>query len=174
LASVGGALLAWLGASLAARFVPWNLAVGVASNAAAFAIAIYATRHAMGHSSARRGPPSAMELPLRAVLVGLLVTGVVGLSAAMGPTFTGIFATAPVVMTSLGLILHPRLGGQGAAAVMAASVRVLPGLAFGYALLNLTAERVPIALALTLALLISLFWPLGLILLRRAKASHSA
>lgn len=170
LPSLAGALVVWAGVSLLARQSFWNFPIGVTANVLAYGFAIYATRDAMAYTPPRGGGPRAYELPLRAALVGLLVVGVVALSASLGPSFTGIAATAPVVMTSLALILHPRLGGQGAAAVMAGSVRVLPGLGFGYAVLHLTAERMPVAAALLLSLLVALCWPLGLVLRRRRHA----
>lgn len=170
LPSLAGALLAWAMAGLLPRMSFWTLGIAAAANVLAFGFAIYATRDATAYAPPRGGAPRAYELPLRALLVGLLVVGVVALSASLGPAFTGIAASAPVVMTSLALILYPRLGGKGAAAVMAASLRVLPGLGFGYAALSLTAEMIPVAAALALALLITLCWPLGLILRRRAAA----
>lgn len=168
LPTLAGALLAWLAAALLPRIMPWTMPTAAVANIVAFSIAIYATRDAMTFKPPSAGRPRAYELPLRALLVGTLVIGVVGFSKALGPSFTGIVATAPVVLTSLGLILHPRLGGKGVATVMAGSVRALPGLGFGYAVLCLTAERMPIALALTLALLITLCWPVGLVLRQRA------
>ena len=171
LLSLAGALLAWAVTALLPHLPVWTLGVAAAANAATFGYAIVATRDAVAFQAPRAGAPRAYELPLRALLVGLLVVGVVALSATLGPTFTGIAASAPVVMTSLALILHPRLGGRGAAAVMAASLRVLPGLGFGYAVLCLTAERIPVGAALALALFVTLCWPLGLVLRRRVLAS---
>ena len=170
LPSLAGALLAWGVASLLPRLSFWTLGIAVAANALAFGLAIYGTRDAVAYAAPRGPAPRAYELPLRALLVGLLVVGVVALSASLGPSFTGIVASAPVVMTSLALIIHPRLGGDGAAAVMAASLRVLPGLGFGYAVLCLAAERIPVFAALALALLVTLCWPLGLVMRRRALA----
>jgi hypothetical protein len=168
LPSLAGALLAWIAAALLPRIRPGTLPTAIVANMAAFGLAIYATRDAMAYKPPRAGAPRAYELPLRALLVGALVIGVVAFSNALGPAFTGIVATAPVVLTSLALILHPRLGGKGVAAVMAGSVRALPGLGFGYAVLCLAAERMHIGLALTLALLVTLCWPVGLVLRQRA------
>jgi len=165
------ALAAWAALAPLAHLPFWNLGVAAGANVLAYGIAIYATRDARAGAVTRGGKPRAFELPLRALLVGVLVVSVVALSESLGPALTGIVASAPVVMTSLALILHPRLGGQGVAAVMAASLRALPGLGFGYAALCLTAERIPIAAALMLALLVTLCWPLGLVLRRRAKTA---
>lgn len=168
LLTLAGALVAWLAAALLPRVMPWTLSTAVVANMLAFGLAIYATRDAMTFKPRPAGPPRAYELPLRALLVGTLVIGVVAFSKTLGPSFTGIVATAPVVLTSLGLILYPRLGGQGVAAVMAGSVRALPGLGFGYVVLCLTAERMHMGLALTLALFVTLCWPVGLVLRQRA------
>lgn len=171
LPTLAGALTAWAIASLLARTSSWTLSIAVAANAAVYGYAIYATGSALAYAPPPSSGRRAYELPLRAFLVGLLVIGVVTLSKSLGSSFTGIVASAPVVMTSLGLILYPRLGGRGVAAVMAASLRVLPGLGLGYAALSLTATRIPMAAALMFALMVTLSWPLGLVLRRRTLAA---
>ncbi|MBV9556243.1 MAG: hypothetical protein JO254_04130, partial [Pseudolabrys sp.] len=59
----------------------------------------------------------------------------------------------PIVLTSIIIILHPRVGGKPTAAVMANAVIGLAGFGVAVTFLHLAAERLgsPLALALTLA-----------------------
>ena len=86
----------------------------------------------------------------------MLVATVVGLSARVGATITGILAVFPIVLTSLMLILHPRIGGRPTAAVLANTISGLGG--FACALLTLHLAAVPLGspAALTLALAVSI------------------
>ena len=56
---------------------------------------------------------------LRALMVAILVGIVVTFSFRIGPTGSGILAVFPVVLTSIMLILHRRVGGKPTAAVLA-------------------------------------------------------
>ena len=59
------------------------------------------------------------DVPLRAALVAALVGTVVALGDSAGPVLAGIFAVFPIVMLSIMLILHPRIGGVATAAIIA-------------------------------------------------------
>ena len=67
------------------------------------------------------------DIPLRAGMVALLVATVVGLSTRLGPTITGMLAVFPIVLLSLTLILHPRIGGPAAGAVLSNTMLGLVG-----------------------------------------------
>jgi uncharacterized membrane protein (GlpM family) len=64
-------------------------------------------------------------IPMRAALVATLVATVTSLSFVLGPYTSGLLAVFPIVMTSLVLILQPRIGGPATANVL---VSGLPGL----------------------------------------------
>ena len=96
------------------------------------------------------------DLVLRAAMVALLVGTVVTLSFRIGPTASGNLAVFPIVLTSIMIILHRRVGGPATAAVMANAVIGLGGFALAVVALNLGAERLGSPLALTLALAVSL------------------
>jgi hypothetical protein len=81
-----------------------------------------------------------------------LVAVVLALGRLFGPAAAGIAALAPVVMTSLGLLLYPRIGAAGAAAVLANSV---PGI-FGNALAVVALNRLAVPLGAPAALLLAL------------------
>jgi hypothetical protein len=99
----------------------------------------------------------------------LLVGAVVIAGRALGPAAAGIAALAPVVLTSLVLILHPHIGGPARASVLATG---LPGL-FGF-VLALTAVYLLVlpygsAVALSSALAISLAWNVSVLVLWRSS-----
>ena len=95
---------------------------------------------------------------IRAGIVMLLVAAVVVAGRVAGPGLAGILAFAPVVMVSLAVILHPRLGGPASATVLVLSLPGLLGFVVALAALALTVERLGPALGLSLALLINAGW----------------
>lgn len=161
LASLAIALGFWLCAIFLVRSFAWTLPGALAFNATSYLIAVPTARR---FRSARFRPPRRRwyDVPLRATLVAVLVATVVGLSARVGPTLTGMLAVFPVVLTSLILIFHPRIGGPATAALIA---NTLPGLVgFGVAILALHLAAVPLGkwAALALAFAISVGWNLTL------------
>ncbi len=79
----------------------------------------------------------------------------------------GSWPWAPVVMVSLAVILHPRIGGAATATVLTLSLPGLLGFVAALSALALTVERFGPALALPLALLITLAWNGGILLANR-------
>jgi hypothetical protein len=98
------------------------------------------------------------DLPLRAGLVAVLVSLVVTVSSYAGPAITGMLAVAPVVLTSLILILQPRVGGRATAAVIANAISGLVGFAVSLGALHLAAVPLGVWAAFGLALSISILW----------------
>jgi hypothetical protein len=161
LASLALTLGFWLAAIFLVRSFSWTLPGALALNAASYAVAVPIARR---FRSAQFRPPRRrwFDVPLRATLVAVLVAIVVGLSTRVGPTLTGMLAVFPVVLTSLILIFHPRIGGPATAAILA---NTLPGLVgFAVAVLALHLAAVPLGkpAALVLGLLISIVWNLTL------------
>jgi hypothetical protein len=109
------------------------------------------------------------DAPLRALLVCVIVAAVLALSRRVGPTVTGILATAPMVMTSMALILQPRVGGAATAAVFANSLTGLVGFGASLIVLHVAALHFNNAAALMLWLLTSMGWNLSLWALWRRR-----
>jgi len=166
--SLATALAVWIILAAAMRSVEWTLARGILLNVAVYAVCL---------PLAARFRDAAMPIyrrrwydaPLRALLVSAIVAAVLALSTRVGPTTTGILATAPMVMTSMALILHPRVGGRVAAAVLANGLTGLVG--FGVSLLVLHAAALAFGNAAGLALWIlsSMGWNLCLWALWRRR-----
>lgn len=130
----------------------------------------------------RRAPVRAFvrrwyDVPLRAAMVAALVGTVVGLSSTLGPTTTGILALFPIVLTSVTLILHRRLGGRATAAITANSIPGLAGFCLALVALHLLPTRVGTPLALLISLPVTAVWNLmlyGVSRLSRARAEAGA
>lgn len=100
------------------------------------------------------------DLALRAAMVALLVGVTVTLSFRIGPSGSGILAVFPIILISIMLILHRRVGGPPTAAVMANAVTGLVGFAFACIVLHFTADAFGSAIGLSLALATSVTWGL--------------
>jgi hypothetical protein len=107
------------------------------------------------------------DLALRAGLVALLVGVTVTASYSIGPTASGILAVFPIILISVMLILHRRVGGRPTAAVMANAVVGLVGFAGACLVLHYTADALGAAAGLSLALAVSVAWNVGVFLARR-------
>lgn len=107
------------------------------------------------------------DLALRAGLVAVLVGVTVTLSYSIGPAASGILAVFPIILISVILILHRRVGGKPTAAVMANAVVGLVGFAGACLVLHFTADILGAAIGLTLALATSVAWGLTVFFARR-------
>jgi hypothetical protein len=159
IASLFPALAVWFGLGAVSRWLDWSLGTALLANVAAFVPSLLLGRRLRDVKMpfARR---RWYDIPLRAGLVAVLVTLVVTLSSRLGAFATGILAAFPIVLTSLILILHPRVGGRATAAVIANGVSGLIGFAIALAVLHLTAVPLGAPAALALALAICIGWNL--------------
>jgi hypothetical protein len=161
LVSCAGSVPVWVALAALERTVQWSLAGGLFANAVAFAICLPLLRrfrHVKMPLITRRW----YDIPLRASLVATLVATVVTLSRWVGPTISGTIALFPVVLTSMILILHPRIGGPATAALIANSGWGLLGFGVAVAVLQVATLQFGSAVALSLALATCVTWNLGL------------
>jgi hypothetical protein len=165
--SVGAGLALWFATTFLLNQTTWTLTPAILMNVVVVAIFFFIVIR-FRDAPMPRLPLRLSELLLRAVIVSLLIAAVVTLSFTIGPEKTGILASFPATFTSTMFILHRRVGGKAAAAVMAHSLVGLLGFASCMAVLYLTAVPVGAPLALCLALAFSVSWNAGLLLLRRA------
>jgi hypothetical protein len=167
--SLGGAYLVWALTILLVTRVGWTLPSVIALNVAVYAACIAAAARFRQARPARMAGRRWWDLPLRALAVMALVATVVLTGRLIGPQAAGITALVPMVLTSLVLICHDRLGGPATAAVMAHS---LPGMiGFTMAVIVLAVAVVPLgaARALGLALAVSVGWNALLICAQRLQ-----
>jgi len=169
--SVGGAIAVWIALGVLARLVTWSLATGLIANAVAFTVCIPAFKpfqHVKMPLITRRW----FDIPLRAAMVATLVAIVVSLSRWVGPFVSGTIALFPVALTSMTLILHPRIGGPATAAVIANGGWGMMGFGVAIAVLHVAALPLGSAAALSLALATCVVWNLGLWWLGRRKMAR--
>ena len=169
-ASLGGALAVWALGAAAIRAASWSLAGAVLLNLVVYAATIPASRRfrrpaALAGAAKRRR----YDLLARAATVGLVVSLVTAASSRIGPLLTGVFALLPVAMSSIVVILQPRIGGPATASVLANAQAPLLGLGLAFAVVHLA---VPLGVwwALLLGLATSFGWSALLLATRRALA----
>jgi hypothetical protein len=169
--AVPGAFLAWLISCVAFTAVSTTTWIAVAINLIVFPLCFLTVRK----YRFARVPPMRLrwyDFGMRALLVACLVGAVVTLSFRIGPGPTGVLAAFPVVFTSIMIILHHRIGGPAAAAVLASGMLGLCG--FGLAVLTLHLLAGPLGNwpALGCALIVAVMWNLSLYALRRRGVIH--
>jgi hypothetical protein len=153
--SLGGAMAGWVGLIWASGWIAWTLASAIVLNVVILGLAFWLSAP-LRHAAMPRVQARWYDLVLRAAMVALLVGVVVSLSFRIGPRASGNLAVFPIVLSSIMIILHRRVGGPATAAVMANAVIGLSGFGIAVVALCLTADRLGSPLALTLALAVSL------------------
>lgn len=166
-ASVGTGLAVWFLSAFLLNQMLWPLLPAILVNIVVVAVLLPVVRRFQDVAIPRL-PLGFPELLLRAVIVAILIAMVVTLSFSVGPALTGMIASFPATFTSTMIILHRRVGGHAAAAVMAHSLLGLLGFALCVAVLYLTVEPLGRTVGLLLALAFSMSWNFGLLMLRRA------
>lgn len=152
--SLSGAFALWLCLTWLANQATWTLPAAVACNVAVLTAALWLSA-SLRHVQSPQVKARWHDLVMRAVMVALLVGAVVALSYHIGPAASGNLAVFPIVLSSIIYILHRRVGGPATAAVMANAIIGLGGFGVACTFLNLTADWLGAALALTLTLAVS-------------------
>ncbi|MGL4635222.1 MAG: hypothetical protein ACRCWF_04510 [Beijerinckiaceae bacterium] len=106
-------------------------------------------------------------IPVRALLVAALVGTLTTISWSIGPQWSGYFATFPVVLSTLILFLHPRIGGKPTAAIIGSGVLGLMGFSFALGFVSFAAVPLGKWTALSLGLAICILWNLALVMWSR-------
>ena len=162
LVSVGGAIGVWIAIAVMERLVPWTLFGGFLVNAIAFGICIPLFKRFQHVKKMPLITRRWYDIPLRATMVATLVALVVSLSRWVGPFVSGTIALFPVVLSSVTMILHPRIGGPATAAVIANGGWGMMGFSLSFVVLHFAALQFGSAIALSLALATCVVWNLFL------------
>lgn len=160
-ASLLAALLVWLTGAALVRSFEWTLPGGILVNIVVLAIClplVQRFRVARMPLITRRW----YDIPMRAALVATLVATVVITSSWVGPKVSGIIALFPIVLTSLILILQPRIGGPATAAVIANTIWGLIGFGVAICFLHLGALHFGSLAGLCFGLATCVSWNVGL------------
>lgn len=171
--SVLSALAIWAILAVAVRAVPWTTWSALAFNVVGIAGCV-AVGNRFRHVRVPAPRQHWTDLVLRAAMVAVLVAVVVTASSIVGPTVTGILAVFPIVLLSLMLILHRRIGGPASAAVLSNSLLGMAGFSATCLTAHLLVERIGTAAGLLVALLVSVACNLGFWWLRRTMPVMAA
>jgi hypothetical protein len=169
-ASVAGALGAWLVAAWVVTRFDWSLPAAIALNAAAYGGALLLSQRFLGGAPGRSTAPKPWwAIPARAAGVMFLVAVVVLAGRLIGPKAAGLAALMPVVLTSLALVLHPRIGGPATAGVMANGLPGMIGFTTSIVVLHVTVVPLGSVVALCAALGVCVLWNVGLTVRQRLR-----
>jgi hypothetical protein len=157
--SLPAAFLVWLALASMIHSLPLTFAAAAVMNIVVFGVCLWLARP-LRHVRMPAFHARWYELAMRAVMVAILVGVTVTFSFQIGPGGSGLLAVFPIVLLSIILILHRRVGGRPTAAVMANAILGLVGFAFATSALHITAEPFGSIIGLTLALATSIAWGL--------------
>jgi uncharacterized membrane protein (GlpM family) len=148
--ALASALVAWATLALILRQIDWNLTGAFIGTAISFGLAMPLSRRFLSNERPVATPRPWYAIPMRALAVASLVALVTTLSWTLGPHLSGMLAVFPIVLSSIIVILQPRIGGRQTAALIASSLVGLIG--FGMAL-GIAALSIPV---------FGKFWALGI------------
>lgn len=167
--SLPAALIFWVILAMVVNSIHWNLIGAVAFNVVVFPLCLIVAQQ---YRHAPMGPVKFRwkDILARGLMVAVLVACVVALSFKIGSFASGLLAVFPIVLSSIIFILHRRVGGPATAAVLANAVIGLIGLGIAFAVLHVAAVPLGSALAMTVALAISIVWGLAVYAMRQRGA----
>jgi uncharacterized membrane protein (GlpM family) len=168
--SIGAATLVWLCAVALLRLVDWTLASALLLNAAVYSFTIpLSIRYRSVALPRERLKRTRYDIPLRAATIALVVAVVTTASHWIGSFASGMFAVFPIVMGSFVVILHPRVGGPAAGAVLAHAQPALIGLGLCFLGVHYLAEPLGVWWAFAAGLAITMAWSGVLWAVRRMR-----
>ncbi len=176
LLSLGIALLFWLCAAAALQTFAWTAPLALVLNAVVYGATIALSAPYRRSARVPAFARGRYDLVLRAFTAAVVVAAVTTASHRIGAFASGIFAVFPIVMSSLALVLHPRLGGRASAAVFAHAQPPLFGLALGFCAVHYLAEPLGVWWAYLAGLAIAAAWSgmLWLLRIRAAKVRNAS
>jgi hypothetical protein len=163
--------LAYLPAVLLFRWLDLSAASVGIMTLTLFPVAHLAIRRWMDAVPMARPAPPWFALPLRAMAVAIVVAIVTSISFSVGPVWSGLLAPFPIVMSSLIVILQPRIGGPATAAILASAILGLMGFSYGLLAVHLAVPSAGKWGGLIVGLLVCITWNLVLAAYARRRAS---
>lgn len=165
--SVLGALAAWTGCALIVQSNQWTLIEALLFVTPIYIVSVALARGFTRGISIKRAERRWIDLPLRAILVAAGAGAVITISKYVPPQLTGVLSVFPIIMTSLAIILQPRIGGPATAALFAHTLGGLVGMVIAFVVVNLTIYEFGAALSLSLGLGVTFIWNILLVVGRR-------
>lgn len=167
---LAAALAAWVATMLGVRSLGLAALPLTVLAIAALAAIHYAVRSYLAVRPVAPPRRAWFAIPLRAACVAGLVGTVTVASHHVGANWSGILAGVPLVLSSLVLILQPRIGGPATAALIGNGALGLLGVGLGLAALYFAAVPLGSGIALLMGLMVSVCWNASLLGLARRPA----
>jgi uncharacterized membrane protein (GlpM family) len=168
--SLGGALAVWALAGLALKTIGPGLWGGLLLSILIYPLLMRAARPYLAATMPPIPPRPWYAIPMRATGVAVLVAAVTTLSFVIGPYGSGLLAVLPIVLSSLVIILQPRIGGPAMARIIVSGLPGLFGFAFALALAAVLSEPLGRFNALGIGLAVTLVWNGALVVWQRVRA----
>ena len=173
LPSLAAGLSGWLACAAFVQSRDWTLVDALLFVAPIYIVSIWLGRHFTRGIPLRAAGRRWGDLLARAALVAVVAGAVIVASRHVPPQVTGILATIPILMTSIVVVMHPRVGGQAAAALLAHSLAGLAGMVIAFAAVHLTVGMLGLWPALGFGLAITVTWNLLLVLARGLRGRRA-
>lgn len=170
--SLGVSLLVWFACAALLRQFDWSPLSALALNAAVYAITVPLSWRYRTSGPAKKFLRTRYDIPLRALAAATVVVIVTTASHSIGSFASGMFALFPIVFCSSIVILHPRVGGQATASVLANAQVALIGLTLAFMAVHYLADPLGSWWALAVGLGISMAWS-GMLMAMRRKTRSS-
>ncbi|MDX2155426.1 MAG: hypothetical protein SFW09_02865 [Hyphomicrobiaceae bacterium] len=174
LVSVLGAMIAWSALAAAVQARDWSLPEALLFVAPIYAVAMPLAQGFTRGVAIRTARRRTGDLFVRATLAAAFAGFVIVASKHVPPDVTGVLAVMPILMASLALVMHARVGGPATAALLANTLIGMVGMVLAFALIHLTIESIGIWAALALGLATTILWNLMLIAARRAWRARTS
>ena len=164
--SVLGAVLAWGAIGVIVQARAWTLPEALLFLAPIYAVALPLAQGFTRGVAIRRAGRRWSDLVVRGIAVAGLTGIVVVASQHVPPAVTGVLSVMPILMASLILVMHPRVGGAGTAALMANTLGGIVGMVLAFSTIHLTVQWIGVWPSLAIGLAITVSWNVMLIMLR--------
>lgn len=165
--SIATALAAWAACAVIVQTNQWSMIEALLFVTPIYIASVVLARGFTRGIAVRRAARSWLDLPLRAVLVALVAGCVITISQYVPPQLTGVLSVFPIIMSSLAVVLHGRIGGPATAALFAHTLGGLVGMVLAFVVVHLTIERLGAAVSLAAGLAVTIAWNLTLVLVQR-------
>ena len=171
--ALGTAFGAWFMVSLLIRAWSWSAMSALTLNLFVFGTGLFVLRNreATGSRPDAARQRSWFDLPIRAGAIAVFVTGLVLASSILGPEATGIAAVFPISLSSLLVVVRPRIGGPASARLAETAFRAMMGFGLALLALHLGIRPLGVAPAMILGLAVTLVWSSGLLMVRNRLMS---
>ena len=158
LASVAAGYAVWLPVAYLSYRIGWTPLTAVLFSVVVTLVAYRLTARFRRLESSARGARHWYDPVMRGASVALLVGMLTAMSDKLGPAGVGTLANFPIIMTSVGVVVHRRLGGAAITSLMAHSILGMAGVSLALLVVHLAAADWGRALALLAALAICIGW----------------